>query len=646
MTNWHPQYDERTRKAAQEPAYCVLIFEDRTRLGLISGSPVIEGDVYDSMTLRDTGDLRTFMLYDADGFELDTGVYDSATNQIAVSQYGAFGTETRTFSPSLTTIGALWMAFSTEAVPGTGTLFEQGMGFPSGAQQELDMIEGYTRSQPVSVQLLDTNARITRALKGTSLIGKTAVVLGGYRGLAFSRYTFLHAGPITRMTLMRGSYYELEIDTVLVKLKRKLFADVEQFGTTLSGGMTNVQTTIPLTSAADVYDSAPTIIGAQPGQPHTSDTAFLSAMYFKVDNEYMRHDSGTGPVNVTRGMFGSSAATHSGGATVDMLFAVEGNPINVLLGILLTRDPGYQPLIRSNPPYGHIDFWNTVDDDKGPLGMHLEGGDVDLESFTAIRDKWVSRTYGRFVFSKATDMETYLRAKIMKPLGLNFYVTRAGKLGLTIIRPALGADEHVLDESRIIGIPDIDFTNEEIVNEVTVNYQGDPVTSDTISAVTVLDATSQSTYDRAGDAMLDTPWLIDGYFGGGLSKASSLARAKMRHHREPNPQFTVNALFTETRADIGSIPRVTLAGLPDPRKGRIGWNELSLIVGRRVDWDTGALAFDIIHTAYFGRRYCMIAPTGMVDYPAASDDQRAIYGFLADSGTGLMSDGSQPYLII
>lgn len=648
MSNWNPQYVNRSLEPAQDPVYCLIIFEDRTRLGVINSDSLIEGDVYDSMTLRTLPDARTFMLYDATHWELDRGFYDSGTNQIAVTERGSFGSEKKFFAPSKTNVGAVWQSFTTEAISGTDGFLQTGMLFPDGSEQEMDLIEGHTRTNPVTVQVFDTAGRITKRLKGTTLIGKQAMILGGYRSLPFSKFTTLHCGPITRMNIRHGSVYDFEIDTILVKLKRKLFTDVAAFSTTLSGNMTSGQTTIPLTDNSGCYDSAPTLLGYQPGigPDGTADNQFSSAMYFKVGNEYMRHEGGLSPQNITRGCLGSSAASHTSGNAVDMIFVVEGNPINVLLGFLLTRDPGLQPMLVNTGSGGYLDFWNTVDEAKGALGLGLDPGDVDVDGIKAIRDQWVTRIYGRFAFSKETDMESNLRESILKPLGLNFYVTRAGKLSLAVLRPTLDEVVYGLDESNVRGVPEIEFTNDEIVNEVTVEYDFDYVTGDAASKVTVIDATSQSTYDRAGDTSIGVTWLRDAYFGGGLSKAQQIATRKMRHHKEPNPTLSLSVLFTESQVDLGTIPQLTIPGLPDPTKGRIGWEEMSAVIGRRVDWASGMLTLDVIHTAYFGKRYCLISPNGTLDYSAADEETRRRYGFAVTDGTGLMSDGSQPYVIM
>jgi len=649
MPSWSYRYTERAGLLSQEPVYALVVFEDRTQLGgdLTAAPTTIDGAEGDSMTLRERGDFFPVMVYDADGFELFTGTYDTATNDVTVDSYAVYGTPARTFTREYSTIGVPWLCYSTGEIPEATTLFETGMDMPSGSQQEIDFIEGGNRSQPVTVSVLDTGGRITRQLRDRTIIGKTAMVLGGYEGLSLADFTVLHVGPVTRFSILRGSVYEIEVDTVMVKLKRKLFRDVAAFDTTLSGSMTSGQTTIPLTDASDVYDSFPATLGAKPGWVGTwYEQYWRAAMYFKVDNEYMRHASGTGPVNVTRGCLGTTAASHSSGKTVDMLFVVEGNPINILLGFILTRDPNYEALaylIPGETTGNNYDWAGAVDDAKAALGLHVEVGDVDVSSFEDVRDNFFPRYFGRIAFSKETDMEKELRESLLKPLGLNLYVNRAGKLALTIVRPPLNAEPVVLDESNVVGIPDIDFTNEEIVNEVTVEYDHDYITGDSVSETTVLDATSQSAYDRAGDCTLATRWLVSDLRGASL--AQRLAKKKMRHTKEPNPVLPVEVLFSQNAIDLGDAVQLTLDALPDPITGAVGWDKQTIVTGRRVDWQNGTLVLDLVATAY-QKRYCLIAPAAMGDYTAATDAEKAVYGFVAGGTTERMSDNTPPYQIM
>jgi hypothetical protein len=447
------------------------------------------------------------------------------------------------------------------------------------------------------------------------------------------------------MDIRQGSVYEFEIDTILVKLKRKMFRDVQAFSTTISGGaMNGTQLTIPLTDNSGVYDSEPTDVGLKPGLPAASANAWKAAMYFKAGGEIMRHESGVGPQNVTRGALGTTAASHAAGQAVDMAFIIEGNPVDILIGLLITRDPGYQPRQLAHEGIGHYDFWNTVDDNKGPLGLHFETGDIDVQSFLTIRDDWYPRYFGRVSFSRETDFESVMSDTFLKPLGMNLFISRSGALSALILRPPLAGNPNTLDDTNIVGVPDITFTNEEIVNEVRVDYDYDYFGSDPASDTTVIDATSQSAYDRSGDCLLEPTWLRSDLSGESL--ATRLAKKKMRHHRDPNPTIPLSVLYTQIENDIGDVVNVEIDGLPDPRDGQIGFYRTMLIIGRRPDWQRGMLEFDLINTAYIGHRYGLIAPSGTPDYADATELQRNAYVFASDGTTHRMSDGSDGYEIL
>ena len=51
-------------------------------------------------------------------------------------------------------------------------------------------------------------------------------------------------------------------------------------------------------------------------------------------------------------------------------------------------------------------------------------------------------------------------------------------------------------------------------------------------------------------------------------------------------------------------------------------------------------------TTKAARKGFVIAPTGLSDHSAESEANKAAYGFIADSGTGLMPNGDAPYEIL
>jgi len=651
---WTEQYTVRSGDSALYPVYVLLILEDKTSLGadFTPGDASIDGVSNDSLVIREDGDSYV-MLYDADGFVIHKCYgYDSATNDWSVREEGALGTVTRLFEREKSAIGKLWLGFSTKQITtGSDSFLQTGMGFPDGSRQEIDYPEGYTRSNPVIVPVQDIQGRITRELYGRTLVGKTAMLLGGYDGMDFSQYSMLHCGPITSFTIRSGVVYEIEIDTVAVKLKRTLFGDIDSFSTTLSGNINSTATSLSLTDPTQRYAKAFTMLGANPRYPLDTAYTYRASFYMKIDNEYIRQDGSTHPISISRGRLGSTAASHSAGATVDYLFVVEANPINILIGLLITRDPGFTQLLYPKPgeslSFQYYDFNSNVDPDKGALGLHIDIADIDLASFERIRDDYFPRYVGRVSFSGKENMETWLRDSILKPLGLNLFVSNTGKLTLSFMNPPLDVSNTALDSTNLVDVaPDIEFTNEEILNEVEVSYDYDYIsTNDSSTTLTVVDATSQSLYDRAGNISLEARFIRSDLRGATI--AERLAKKKMRPLKAPNPMITVEALLSLASVNIGSVLRLTVDGLPDAARGQIGFDRLCYVTGRNIDWEKGTLQFDLIDTAYNeGQRYCLIAPSGTVDYSSATDAVRLVYGFISDPVTERMPDNTDSYRIM
>jgi hypothetical protein len=217
------------------------------------------------------------------------------------------------------------------------------------------------------------------------------------------------------------------------------------------------------------------------------------------------------------------------------------------------------------------------------------------------------------------------------PLGMCFTVTNTGKLGLMVAKPPI-QDSAVttLDGDDIIGIPDVQYTNQEMVNEVTLSYDWDVVSrafSD--DTVTVIDADSQSTYDNESPIEIECKPLLATYRGDTL--APRMCRRKLRHFVNPNPTVTLRVLVTHSNINVGDVVRVDIDTLPDQRAGVIGWDKYMLVVGRRFDWSQGTLELDVIDSAYYGQRYGLIAPSGTGDHQGVTDEEREKYVFIADT---------------
>ena len=658
MARWGQAYAAHAKGTELAPVYCLFI---------IDGEAQIRNDVASTTTvvqiaLKDLGDISLdafddVLLYDHDNFEMVTvGSWNTASNQIDDATRGAWGTTAHAFSasPSSTNGVALitkpLFSFATSQPQGSTFPFALGMGFPSGSGQELDTQEGHTRTNPVTVTVPDNG--LTEQLAGVSLIGKRAIIMGGYVGLPFKYFSFLHIGRITDFAVRGATHYQFTVGDVTAKLKKKLFQDVDDFTATLGGSLNTTDTTMTISDETQKYYYS---AAAKTMVDWSTELSMYAAMYFRRvgSTEYMRQTAGDGTNStIVRGALGTTATSHTAGNTLDYFFAVEGNVIDTLLGLLITRAttsdaPGLeQPDAADDATWDDhkIDFSGSNDSAavKGPLGLGILTADVDPASFFEVRDKYFRQYLGRFFFSATTDMLPYIRRNILKPLGLNFYINRAGKLALAIMRPPLAGTPEVLTKDDIINVPELEFTNEELLNDITINYEKDATDTEFQQSVEVIDATSQATYDKEATITLEMPWMHDALRGAIL--APRIAKKKKRAFVDPNPTTTIDVLFNRSDIEPGQVVRLTYDDLPDPQNGVRGWDRLVWIAGKRVNWETGTLSFDVIDSSYFGKRYGLIAESGQADFSSATDEQKASYVFISGA-SDTMSDDTTGYQI-
>lgn len=581
------------------------------------------------------------MVWDDDGWELSR-CYKYTTGGVdgAYVTRGEYGTTTRDFLKGRT-IMSPQAIFSTATIDGNGLDISQGtMLMPTGGGQRCDLRNGRLTTDALSVSILDNDGDTTGRFDGINLIGKQAVLLGGFEGMAFADYSFQHVGRIASVRVRDGAVYDLTIDDATKRLNKKLFGWMEDWGAVLSGGLSAGATTVAITP--DEGDTMPYSAQIELAAGYYA-AAYLVVNEGTADEEWLRVDNSGASITVVRGQFGTTDRTHNNGDPVALYWAAEDNPVDLILGLLISYN-------TSLPTPGDLDqdgywyAWNhTADTGAGAAGLRIPPSEIDFDSFEAVRD-WYQDYRFRIVFNSATNMKTFIEKQILMPLGLCFMMTNAGKLGLMIARPLVSAAPVTLDSNDIVGIPAVEYDNSEIINEVTLDYDWEPVGGDfDADTVQVTDATSQSDYDIAGVVSLECKPLVSEHNGANL--APRICRKKMRHFKQPNPTISVQVLMKHGDINPGDEVNVEIAKLPDQRSAAVGWDKTMLVVGKRPAWDTGAVQFDLVDTRYTGQRYGLISASGTADYDAATDAVKALYAFTSDSNDK-MSDGTDGYQVM
>ena len=201
-------------------------------------------------------------------------------------------------------------------------------GTTSTISQQLQQDKGGTSSvTSFQISLVDFHGEVTELISPgkvlDDVLGREAYVYLGYKDTIFPYdYVLLFNGIIDEVE--SGSKIKLNVSNPEQKKRQDIFPVVE---TELNGSITNVQTTIPLSSAANFL------------LPVTD----IFSTYVKIDDEIIRYTgiSTNTLTGCTRAQFGTIAASHDDEASASQWMRLQGNAIDLALQLMLSGPDVY-----------------------------------------------------------------------------------------------------------------------------------------------------------------------------------------------------------------------------------------------------------------------------------------------------------------
>ena len=198
-------------------------------------------------------------------------------------------------------------------------------------KQQLDIDKG--RGQGISslqVGLIDINGLITEIISPGVIVDD---IFGRKASIFVSPNSEITNFPEDYIRIFRGIIDDVQAGPNLItiniahpdqKKRQQIFIKGES---TLSGAITNSQTTIPLTATSKFLQKVL-------GPDATYDSSFGS--YVKIDDEIIKYDaiSGLNLTGCTRGQLGTTASAHASGAASDSIYQLQGNAIDLALKIM------------------------------------------------------------------------------------------------------------------------------------------------------------------------------------------------------------------------------------------------------------------------------------------------------------------------
>lgn len=206
--------------------------------------------------------------------------------------------------------------------------------------QKLEPEQGRASISTLSLAFLDQDSYMTQVISPgvilDEILGRNVSIKLGYEDISYPQDFFeVFRGVVAEVSAGSG-IVTLALADSNIKRRQELFFMAK---TTLNGAITDVATTLTLTSASNFPQPL-----VSPGGLGFDETY---KQYVKIDDEwieYTKTNSGGGTLNpttgvmtnATRGARGTAAAAHDDGATVEAGIEISGHAIDLALKIMLS----------------------------------------------------------------------------------------------------------------------------------------------------------------------------------------------------------------------------------------------------------------------------------------------------------------------
>lgn len=379
-----------------------------------------------------------------------------------------------------------------------------------------------------------------------------------------------------------------------------------------------------------------------------------NAKFFTCVRAGTSASSGTGPVGPGVPMFfgvkfiqpmGTGSlqdANHDSGETVDNYVLYQGNPVTLMLQIMLSTGVGtnwsgtgtnYDVL-----PYGQ--------------GIGIPYSLVNITHIEEQRDVFLRSVVVQQFFHEESQGIKFFEDHLCQTLCFWLFENRQGQADVTFFYVPMGTlDAVTINDSLIIGSPQYDAnlqTGAEFVNQSTVYYDFQPTSGSDdsyISLISIFDSNSQTKYREASSLEIKAKFFKTIFGGGRLAFRS--ASMFINLYKDPPPKINCKMLYSTHLINVGDVVNVGSKFFPDPKSAfGAATPQYAICVMLTPNFNNGSVDGTFLGFGFNATgRSAGIAPDGTPDYASATDQQKQVYAFISDDTTGLMPNGDPPYLI-
>jgi hypothetical protein len=309
----------------------------------------------------------------------------------------------------------------------------------------------------------------------------------------------------------------------------------------------------------------------------------------KINNEFISYTgvSGNQITGCIRGEEGSVPSSHELGDDVFFCEVVSGNPIDLLLRLLISPAGG--------GPY------STLMD-----GANIDQNLIDIADFETIRDEYfVGQTYS-FILYQIDNLKTFIEQEILSPAGIRLRSNLNSKIGLGILnKPVINLDAPDLDDDQLTRRPVYSVDETKIVNHLNIQWGYNFSTEKFTKITTYNDAASVASFGDRKAVNLN--------FKGVNSQALVDQIADEYFLRFAFPKPTIDTSTHLSGSAWGLLEKPTLYSNQIPTaSGDLNFGDSVEVLSKAINYQTGDVRFQLSFTQFTGIRVCFIAPSDTI----------------------------------
>jgi hypothetical protein len=440
----------------------------------------------------------------------------------------------------------------------------------------IDPFRATTSINNYSVTLLDRNGVLSALFnnepkflqreKVEIWIGRTNTTPDTTQNMAFADYYKLPDVFVNKVTKQENRY-----TFNAVEARDRLATGAFQQQTKLAVDILFNTTTITLQSTASLPNSGTVQIGSE----------FISYTGKTL----------TDITGCVRGEETSVPVGHSSGDDVFLVQVLQGNPIDLILQLLISSGGG-----------GVYDVL--------PDGGGVDESLVDIDQFESVRDEFYSTYTFKLILGNLTSLKKLIEDELLFPLGIRLRGNNNGKIGLALIdRNIFEIDSPILDHDQLTRNPDFFVDDTKVVNRIRILWDWSDVSKTYLRSSEFTEPTSIAEFGASQFTELKFKGIRNSLSGSSI--VNDIQLLFLSRFSFPRPQISVNAHMSASFLNLGDKGELITTLIPNDQ-GELNFVSSLEVISKAINLASGDVKFGLSFTSFSGIRLCYIAPSDVI----------------------------------